>query len=153
MCVSLAEIDPLSDERLRTPVDAPYLHATGLALICFARLEWSVVWCCEKLQSGYLGTIQRKAAGEIANDFVEMTLAHADPDISSNLSLRANEFRNLVKRRNDLMHAKPGTASTGEQRLFREGTEWKIASLDALADEFAALDITINDFFHRVLCR
>ena len=143
----------MSDERLRIPIDDPYLHAAGLALICFARLEWSVVWCCEKLQSGYLETIQRKTAGVIANDIVDLTVAHVDPGISSNLSVPAAEFRTLVKRRNDLMHAKPGTASTGEQRLFREGTEWTIASIDALADEFAALDITLNDFFYRVLCR
>jgi hypothetical protein len=145
----------LSDERLRIPIDAPYLHVTGLALICFARLEWSAVWCCEKLQPGYLGTIQsqRKTPGTIANDFAGMTAAHADPDISSNLGSRANEFRNLVKRRNDLMHAKPETASTGEQRLFRNGTEWTIVSIEALADEFAALDIALNDFFHRVLCK
>lgn len=143
----------MSDERLRIPIDDPYLHSAGLALICFARLEWSAVWCCEKLQSGYLGTVQRKTAGVIANDFVNMTSAHTDPDISSNLNLQAHEFRNLVKRRNDLMHANPGTAPTGEQRLFREGDEWTVALIDALADEFAALDITLNDFFRRVLCK
>ena len=42
----------MKDERLRVPIDDAYLHAAGLATICFARLEWNAAWCCEKMRAG-----------------------------------------------------------------------------------------------------
>lgn len=63
--------DCVADDRLRVPVDDPYVHAVGLATICFARLEWDAVWCCERMEVGYIGTLGRKTAGMIASDLVE----------------------------------------------------------------------------------
>lgn len=54
----------MKDDRLRVLIDAPYLSALGLATICFARLEWAAVRCCEKIQPGYTNTVGAKTAGQ-----------------------------------------------------------------------------------------
>lgn len=51
---------PMANERLLIPQDADYFHALGLAAVAFARLEWDAVWCCERLQKGYISTIEPK---------------------------------------------------------------------------------------------
>ncbi|MGE4372139.1 MAG: hypothetical protein AB7E29_04420 [Xanthobacter sp.] len=67
----------MTDERLRIPIDDPYLHALGLAIVAFARLEWNASYCCDRLEPGYIATIEprRKTAGKIASDLVKMVAA------------------------------------------------------------------------------
>lgn len=141
----------MKDDRLRVPIDDPYLHAVGLALICFARAEWAAVYCCEKMDPGYIGTVGKKSAGQIATDLVARAAAHPDPAVVATLSPAADEFKRLVGIRNDLMHANPGTAPNGDQRLFRKGSEWTIPAVDDAADEFTANSIILNDHYHNVL--
>lgn len=141
----------MKDDRLRVPIDDPYLHALGLALVCFARLEWDAVGCCEKMRPGYTESLKRKTAGEIAADLVELAAAHSDPAIVASLSPAAIEFQRLAKIRNALMHAKPGTAPNGDQRLFRDGDEWTIAKIDDAADAFSANSCDLNKHLHHVL--
>ena len=43
------------DDRLRVTLDDPYAHALGLALFCFARMEWDAIYCCEKIDAGLKG--------------------------------------------------------------------------------------------------
>ena len=120
-------------------------------MICFARLEWDAVWCCEKMKTGYLHTVGTKTAGHIANDLVALTLAHADPRIVASLGPLAAEFKRLVSKRNDLVHGNPATASNGDQRLFRNGVEWSIASVNDAADEFVTAGSLLNHHLHHVL--
>jgi len=49
------------------------------------------------------------------------------------------------------MHANPGTTGSGEQRLFRGGSEWSISMVEDLADEFATADIDLNHHYHVIL--
>ena len=113
----------MKDDRLRVPIDAPYLHSVGLAVICFSRLEWDAVWCCEKINPGYIHTVAKKTAGQIADDLIQLSTNHADQAVSGQMSPAANEFKRLTKRRNDFLNANPATAPNGDQRLFRDGVE------------------------------
>lgn len=141
----------MSDDRLRVPTDAPYLHAIGLAMICFARLEWDAVWCSEKMRPGYIRTIGKKTAGRIADDLIKYAGTHTDPSVATSLGNAAAEFRRLVIVRNEIMHAKPGTSPTGKQRLFRNGTEWTIALIDDAADAFVVAGSVLNHHHHHIL--
>jgi hypothetical protein len=141
----------VKDDRLRVPIDEPYLHALGLATICFARLEWDAVWCCERAQPGYIQTVTTKTAGQIANDLIYLAANHPQPPIVASLGVAAAEFKRLVARRNDLVHSNPGTATSGEQRLFRRGAEWTIAMVGELADEFVAAGSPLNAHHHYLL--
>jgi hypothetical protein len=141
----------VKDERIKVPIDASYLHAVGLATICFARLEWDAVWCCEKMRTDYLQCARTKTAGQIANDLVNFAAAHLNPEVVASLGPPAAKFRRLVGKRNDLVHANPGTAVHGDQRLFRNGVEWTIDLINGTADEFAAASRPLNYHIHHVL--
>jgi len=143
----------MKDDRLRVPIDEPYLYSVGLATICFARLEWDAVWCCEKLQPGYVQTIgtEKKTAGRIATDLINLAAAHSDAAIKASLGHAAAEFKRLVGRRNDLLHANPSTAAGGDQRLIRNDSVWTIPMVNDLADEFVAASLPLNDHLHRLL--
>lgn len=141
----------MKDERLRVPIDDAYLHAVGLATICFARLEWNAAWCCEKMQAGYLNTVGTKTAGQIANDLVTLAGVHPDPTVVASLGPLAAEYKRLVGKRNDLVHSNLGTATNGDQRLFRKGQEWTIDLVNEAADEFASASEPLNHHIHNVL--
>ena len=141
----------MKDYRLRVPIDDPYLHAVGLALICFARLEWDAIYCCEKMDAGYLKTVAKKTAGTIAGDLVTKAVAHSDSAIASTLSLAALEFKRLTVVRNNLIHANPGTAPNGNQRLFRHGAEWTIPMVNDAADEFSENSNLLHHHHHYIL--
>ena len=141
----------MKNDRLRVPIGALYLRSVGLAMICFARLEWDAVWCCERIQSGYLQMVETKTAGQIANDLIGLAAAHPDPAIVTSLQPPAADFNRLVGKRNDLVHANPGTVPNGEQRLFRKGSEWTTAMVDDLADEFVAAGLLLNHHLHHLL--
>lgn len=141
----------MKDDRLRVPIDGPYLHAVGLAMICFARLEWQAVWCSEKIRPGYIRSVRRKTAGQIAHDLIAHSDNHSDPAVACSLGQAAAEFKRLVDVRNDIMHASLGTSPAGEQRLFRDGMEWTIPLIDDAADAFVACGGVLNHHFYNVL--
>jgi len=141
------------DERLLIPIDAPYLHALGLAMVAFARLEWDASYCCERLQPGYIATIepQRKTAGRIARDLVDLVAALPDPALQAVMTGPAGEFKVLVEDRNGLLHGNPGTAPSGDQRLFRGGQEWTISAVNELADSFVRTGGKLNALLYNEL--
>ena len=141
----------MKEDRLRVPIDDAYWHSVGLAMICFARLEWDAVWCCERMQPGYLNMVGTKTAGHIAKDLVALAAAHSDPTVVASLGPAAAEFKELVVKRNDLMHANPAKALNGDQRLFRKDAEWTIAMVDDAADKFVAAAQSLNHHQHHVL--
>lgn len=141
----------MQNDRLRVPIDAPYLNAVGLAMICFARLEWDAVWCCEKIQPGYIHTVGKKTAGKIATDLLALATGHPDPAVVSSLKPGAAEFKRLVNLRNSIMHANPGTSHSTKQRLFRHGVELTIAMIDDASDAFVAAGDTLNHHHHHIL--
>tara|TARA_B100000965_G_scaffold353436_1_gene329274 strand:+ start:156 stop:620 length:465 start_codon:yes stop_codon:yes gene_type:complete len=140
----------MPNDRLRIPQDPDYFHAVGLATIAFARLEWGAVWCCEKLQPGYIQTIERrkKTAGRIAEDTKRLFSRVADPDLRARIAPLAEEFSAVVLERNKLFHGNPGTAPNGDQRLFRQGFEWTVAAVDAFSDRCLLAELPLNALLH-----
>lgn len=126
----------MSTDRLRIPQDPDYFHAIGLAAVAFARLEWDAVWCCERLQAGYIQTIEadKKTAGRIAKDMQRLFSRVSDPVLRAKITPFATEFSDVVQERNGLLHGKPGTSENADQRLFRHGVEWSINDINLFSD-------------------
>lgn len=133
----------MKNDRLRVPVDEAYVAAIGRATYVFSTLEWNAVWCCERMRKNYISMLGRKTAGAVAQDLVKFSHKRPLADRAACVA-PAVEFARLVKQRNALLHGKPGTAAGGAQRLFHEGAAWDTASIDDLADEFAACSIVLN---------
>ena len=81
-----------------------------------------MVWCCERLRLGYIETVDRKTAGAIASEFVEGAANVGPGRVADRLMAAAADFRRLVVVRNDIMHAQPCHAPTGEERLQDEAS-------------------------------
>lgn len=147
----------MADERLRIPQDPKYINAIGTAVIAFARLEWNAVYCCERLENGYLETIEtdkrKKPAGEIASDMKRLFDRISKYDLRSTVQPFAIEFKRLVDKRNALLHGKPGTTSAGEQRIFRGSEVWSIYDVHAFSDECVRADVPLNNLLHSDLAK
>jgi hypothetical protein len=128
----------MKDDRLRVPIDVAFVEALGRATYVFATLEWNAVWCCERMQGNYIRELRRKTAGVIADDLVHLAQARPDPKVRTACLKPAQEFKRLVDLRNGILHGKPGSTPTGEQRLFRDGSPWTPAMIDDAADQFAS---------------
>ncbi|HEY0028533.1 MAG TPA: hypothetical protein VGC35_11740 [Allosphingosinicella sp.] len=128
----------MKDERLRITVHVDYASALGLAVYCFASLEWNAVQCCEAMEPGSVEDLEERTAGRVADTLAH--LAKRRPETAGKLALQAaaSDFRFLVGTRNNLVHAKPGTARDGSAGLFRLGDHWALAELEGVADAFAA---------------
>jgi len=140
----------MKDDRLRVPVEAAYLAVLGMATYCFAYMEWNAVYCGEKLSPGYVNTVAKKTAGDIARDVAGFAKLITNHHKRARYEAAADEFRRLVKRRNDLVHANPATVGN-DQRLVRHGTPWQPNEIDDLADEFTACSMELNELFHHGL--
>lgn len=147
-------------DRLRVPIDDLYLIALGRALYCFSSLEWMAVYCIQKIaEQGhnpavtrhYVETVAAKTAGQIARDFKDAADGIIYPALKLAVQPAADRFRALVQRRNDLMHANPGIALSGDQRLFRKGAEWTIPAIEDLSDKFTECSLTLNDLYYKVI--
>ena len=134
------------NERNLIPQDADYFQAIGLAIVAFARLEWNAVWCCERLKSGYIQTIEikKKTAGKIAMDLEELLLKLEDTELRKKVLPLATSFQTIVADRNALLHGKPGTAPNGDQRLFRHGDQWTIDAVNRFSDACVQASTQLN---------
>ncbi len=150
----------MRDDRLRISVDDCYIKALGRATYVFAILEWNAVWCCERMEAGYIQKLERKnaagkivgkTAGCIAKDLVRLASQRPDPQDQRDCSGPAHRFKRLVETRNGIMHGKPGTAPSGEQRLFRDGDAWTPEMVDDAADEFAACSLLLHALLYNQL--
>lgn len=141
----------MKNDRLLVPVAEGDLLALGRATYTFARLEWQVVWCMEKLTPGYVRQLGRKTAGNIADDFKKAVGVLTDPNLRAQLTPPADDFKRLVGERNGILHGKPGTASDGAQLLFRDGAAWTTTRLEDAADEFAGCERVLNGIFYGAL--
>jgi hypothetical protein len=143
----------MSDERLKIPVHPDYTAAIGVAVYCFASLEWNAVWCCERIEPGSIDNLEERTAGRVADTLTHLVKRLADSPEKTALENTAADFRFLVGTRNNLVHAKPGSDPNGAQGLLRHGDYWTIAELEAVADAFAECGIRLNEAFHGHLSR
>ena len=141
----------MADERLRISVSEDYATALGRAAYVFSWTEWAAVWCCERMDAGFVEKAKTLTAGQIADRLVHlMGKRPANAAEWQRCVDAAAEFKRITKRRNDIVHANPGTAPDGAQNLFRHGSQWTAASVGDLADEFAKCGMELNDIFHNV---
>lgn len=143
----------MSDDRFRVPQDPEYFHAIGLAAVAFARCEWNAVWCCHRLQPGYIQTIEdkKKTAGTIATEMKRLFLRIVDKDLREKAVPFSEKFKIIVDDRNSLMHGKPGTANNGNQRLFRHGRELSIDYVNDFSDRCVSVEGYLNLLLHNDL--
>lgn len=128
----------MKDDRLGISVDPEYASALGLAVYAFASLEWIAVQCCERIRAGSIDALMDRTAGRVAD-----TLGHLARSMPASAEQRelvraAADFKAYVGTRNNLLHAKPGVDPQGRPRLFRDGDQWTIDEIEAVADAFAA---------------
>lgn len=141
------------NDRLRIPQDNEYFQAIGLAAVAFARLEWEAVWCCEKLQPGYIHTIEpeMKTAGKIGIDLENLFSRVSDAALRTKIKPYAIEFRKVVKERNGLLHGKPATSQDQKQRLFRHESEWTIDAVNTFSDRCVVAAVPLNSLLSNEL--
>ena len=143
----------MKDQRLSISVRPDYTSALGLAVYCFAGLEWNAVWCCERIQPGSIEALEDRTAGRVADTLLHLVKLLGTDEEQLQLQSAAAEFRFLVGTRNNLVHAKPGTAADGTQGLFRHGDHWTVAELNAVADAFATCSMRLDQALHGLLGR
>ncbi|WP_122864116.1 hypothetical protein [Pseudomonas viridiflava] len=141
----------MNNERLRIPMDPGYAEALGLAIFAFARLEWDVIWCCERLERDLIHKIGRMTARNIGDKFASLARQVADESLRAELHKSAERFLELVEVRNSIVHGNPATDEDGGQRLFRHGSPWTIERLSAAADDFTLCSSVFNAFLYRPL--
>jgi hypothetical protein len=142
----------MTDERKRVPIDPEYISALGLATYAFARCEWQVVWCSEKILPGSITKIVSKemTAGMIGKHFSDLVKNMPKSKEREALSSLASKFLDLVNERNRIIHGKPCTAPTGEQRLSGNGII-EITHLEKIADAFIVCNEKLNSLFYGFL--
>lgn len=127
----------MTDERLLVSVRPDYASAIGLAVYCFARLEWHAIWCCERIDPGSMIELEDRTAGQVADTLLHLVKGLGGSDEEQDLRAAAADFHALVGTRNNLVHAKPGISISGEQALYRHGDQWLLSELESVADAFA----------------
>lgn len=142
----------MSDERKLIPADPEYLSALGLAAYAFARCEWQVVWCSEKIHPGSVTKIvsEEMTAGTIGKHFANIVRNMPKSKEREQLSSLASEFLALVNERNRIIHGKPCTAPNGAQRLSGDGII-EITHLERAADAFTICGGKLNSLFYGFL--
>lgn len=147
------------DDRLRVPVEEDYITALGLASYCYARLEWDAIYVIQRIgenghnpkAANYIDKLGKKTGGTIAQDLLKFVNGIVHPVMKNNIEPHALEYGRVVTRRNDLLHAIPGTIEGGGQRLVRHGTPWSVEDMENIADEFTACSSALNNLYHNVL--
>lgn len=142
----------MKDDRLRCPVEKSYVEAIGMATYTFARLEWQVVWCMEKISPESIRKVvgEEMTAGTIAKRFMDATRNMPKSKEREQLKNLSKRFMKLVQVRNNIMHGKPCTSPEGEQRL--SGKEViEIDDLANAADDFVECGGELNALFYGYL--
>lgn len=135
----------MKDDRLKIQVDPAYASALGLAVYAFAALEWNAVRCCERIEPGSIDTLNNRTAGRVADTLRHLAGQLPPSPTRDRLDSTAADFQALVRSRNNLLHAKPGTNAHGEHRLFRDGDQWTQDELAAVADAFTSCSMRLGE--------
>lgn len=135
----------MKDDRLRIEVDPDYASALGLAVYAFASLEWNAVQCCERIEPGSIDALSDRTAGRVADTLRHLAGQLPPSRASERLEIAAADFQALVRSRNNLLHAKPGTNTNGDHRLFRDGDQWTPEELAAVADAFTSCGMRLGE--------
>jgi hypothetical protein len=103
------------------------------------------------MQAGSVESLEERTAGRVADTLLHLAKRLSVSEEQMDLQSAAEDFRFLVGTRNNLVHAKPGTAADGEQGLFRHGDQWTVPELEGVADAFATCSLRLNQALHGLL--
>jgi len=134
----------MKDDRLKIPVEPEYISALGLAVFAFARLEWNAIICCERIQAGSIEELMDRTAGRVADTLASLVRTLPKSPGREKLEQAASDFQVYARTRNNLLHAKPGMDPDGRQRLFRDGDQWTIDEIEAVADAFTGCSLRLD---------
>lgn len=134
----------MKGDRLRIPMDSGYGHALGVAMYAFSRLEWDVIWCCERLQPNSIYKLTELTSGVVKKRFRKLATEVSDDALRERLLRAADRFDPLVDLRNDFVHGRPMTDTDGGQRVSGDSGPWTIERLNDIADEFTECSSVFN---------
>lgn len=129
----------------RIPIAEDYLKVLGRAIYNFAYYEAVVLNVMQNIDSRYVNKTVKKGkatSGEVADQFLKMVrkFSMEDVNLKDRLHQSASDFLLHVDERNKLVHARPYTASSGEQQLlywmYIENIEWDKADVEEAARAF-----------------
>jgi hypothetical protein len=138
-------------------VSPEYTNALGYAVYCFCYLEWHAICIIERFHPKYIHQLPRKTAGQVADHLKALATRANGLEESTHKRLIsfATLFKELVERRNSLVHAEPFTGEKREQRLSYPGkaakVDWTLAELTSVAKQFEDASIEANELFHKHL--
>lgn len=135
----------MTEERLDISLNPDYASALGLAVYCFASLEWNAVRCCERIEPGSIDALEDRTAGRVADTLLHLVKRLDGSTQQLELQSAATDFRFLVGTRNNLVHSKPGTGPDGTGALYRHGDAWTREELESVADAFAASSARLEE--------
>ncbi len=143
----------MNEQAERIPVDDGYLRALGRAAYNFAYLEWDIIWLTETMRKGFLRQASQLTAGLIACEFSREVERLDDTDRDKvRLQSLANDFKEIVKNRNSLMHGNPHTAEADEQCLLYDGEhgrrDWTVNAMEQFAASAATASIEAGKLLH-----
>lgn len=119
-----------------------YLRRLGRAVYAVAYLEWLVFEVIRLLNPAIgLADLAKLPGGQIVKHLRKAAANCIDPETKAELSQLCHEFGLLYRDRNDIVHARPATTGTGEQRLYRwaPGAEKQAGFIDD-----ARLDVLVD---------
>lgn len=137
----------------RIAVSEQYVTIFGQAAYNFTYLEAAMVWVGETLNKGFIERSYNQTSLQIANALgtVIENMDGKHP-LKSRLAALAERFVELAYQRNRLLHARPYTATGGEQRLAYRGRqgqdEWPIEHIADAAFAFEKAAIEAGDLLH-----
>jgi hypothetical protein len=142
----------------RIPADPIYLQALGRAFYNFVYLEEIVFHMIGRLhRKGYDAVGDLDTAGQIAKTLgTSINRAELPIELRDRLSEFQEQFRLATKHeRNDLLHSRPYSTPSGEQRLSRRNPAipstniyWPLERVHEAAELFARLAIEGSSIFH-----
>jgi hypothetical protein len=93
---------------------------------------------------------EEMTAGTIAKRFIDLCRNMPKTKDREALIVVSQQFSDLVKVRNSILHGKPCTGPSGEDRLSGNGVI-EISDLENAADSFLECSSKLNEFFYGFL--
>lgn len=158
----------MSDSYKRIPGDDEYFKMLGIAIMAFQRLEWDVLYCCDRLSRDFIRNAQdnlwtsmqsakggkKKKGGGKSEGAKELFARVSDRDLRDRLSGLIDNYIKIVDDRNQLVHADPATKedpSGGNQRLiYQAGSKRKVWFIDDL-EKFSSECVDLGSYFNSIL--
>jgi len=134
----------LRNDRFKLTVEPDYASALGLAVYAFASLEWAAVRCCERIERGSIEALSDRTAGRVADTLRHLAAGLPADARQQALEESAADFQAFARARNNLLHAKPGINGQGRHRLFRDGDQWTLDEINAVADAFTECGLRLE---------